>query len=307
MQLRDELTGATHQVTARTVVNATGVWAGDLVDEVRLRPSRGTHLVLREETLPGLRVVVYAPIPGSFNRFVLVLPQPDGTIYVGLTDEPADGPVPDVPAADRARDRLPARRGLGRLRAPDPPHRRGGRLRRAPSAARRPAASGETADISRRHAVLTSRTGVVTIVGGKLTTYRRMAEDAVDAALAHAGIDAGPCRTRALPLLGAADRATLAGLELPARLVRRFGTDAELVLETARTVTGLGRRRAARADRRRRPGRPWPSWSSASPTRAPPTSTTCSTGVPGSAWSRPTGPSPCPPPSGRWRWRGRRL
>ena len=99
--------------------------------------------------------------------------------------------------------------------------------------------SGETADISRRHAVLTSRTGVVTIVGGKLTTYRRMAEDAVDAALAAAGIDATPCRTRALPLLGAADRSTLAGLEPPARLVRRYGTDAALVLDTARTVTGL--------------------------------------------------------------------
>ena len=63
MQLRDELTGATHDVTARAVINATGVWAGDLVDEVRLRPSRGTHLVLRGETLPGLRVVVYAPSP----------------------------------------------------------------------------------------------------------------------------------------------------------------------------------------------------------------------------------------------------
>src|SRR3954451_12919547 len=97
MRLRDEVTGATHTVTARTVVNAAGVWGGRLGDEVKLRPSRGTHLVLRAETLPGLRVVVYAPIPGTFNRFVLVLPQPDGTVYVGLTDEPADGPVPDVP------------------------------------------------------------------------------------------------------------------------------------------------------------------------------------------------------------------
>jgi glycerol-3-phosphate dehydrogenase len=67
-----------------------------------------------------------------------------------------------------------------------------------------------------------------------------MAEDAVDAAVAHAGLDAGACRTRSLPLLGAADRITLAGLEQPRRLVRRFGTDAALVLDTARSVTGLG-------------------------------------------------------------------
>ena len=78
----------------------------------------------------------------------------------------------------------------------------------------------------------------MTIVGGKLTTYRRMAEDAVDAAVAHAGIEAGECRTRALPLLGAADRVTLTGLEQPARLVRQYGTDAA-VLETARSATGL--------------------------------------------------------------------
>ena len=67
-----------------------------------------------------------------------------------------------------------------------------------------------------------------------------MAEDAVDAAVAHAGLAAGACRTRTLPLLGAAARAELAALELPARLVRRFGTDAALVLDNAREVTGLG-------------------------------------------------------------------
>jgi glycerol-3-phosphate dehydrogenase len=238
VQLRDELTGETHTVTTRTVVNATGVWAGDLVDEVRLRPSRGTHLVLREETLPGLRVVVYAPIPGSFNRFVLVLPQPDGTVYVGLTDEPADGPVPDVPQ--------PTEPEIGFLldvvsAAFEHPIHRTDVV--GAFAGLRPLldvpAAGETADISRRHAVLTSRTGVVTIVGGKLTTYRRMAEDALDAALAQTGIDAGPCRTRTLPLLGAADRVTLSRLEQPTRLVRRFGTDAGLVLDVAREATGL--------------------------------------------------------------------
>jgi glycerol-3-phosphate dehydrogenase len=238
VQMRDEITRATHEVSARAVINATGVWAGDLVDEVRLRPSRGTHLVLREEAAPGLQAAVFAPVPGSFNRFVLVLPQPDGTRYVGLTDEPVDGPVPDVPQ--------PTEPEIGFLldvvsaTFEQPLHRADvvGAFAGLRPLLDMPAA-GETADISRRHAVLTSRSGVVTIVGGKLTTYRRMAEDAVDAALAHARIDADPCRTRAVPLLGAADRAALARLEQPARLVRRFGTDAELVLETAREVTGL--------------------------------------------------------------------
>jgi glycerol-3-phosphate dehydrogenase len=80
-------------------------------------------------------------------------------------------------------------------------------------------------------------------VGGKLTTYRRMAQDAVDAAVAHAGLDAGPCRTASLPLTGAASRPALARLAATgpsARLVRRFGADATLVLDDARAVTGLG-------------------------------------------------------------------
>ena len=235
--LRDELTGATHRVTARAVVNATGVWAGDLVEEVTLRPSRGTHVVLRADTFPGLRVAVTAPVPGSTSRFVMVLPQPDGTIYVGLTDEPADGPVPDVPEPTepeigflldvvsaafaqnlRRADVVGAYAGLRPLLDCGP---------------------GETADLSRRHAVLTSTSGVVTVVGGKLTTYRQMAQDAVDRAVAEAGLAADPCRTRDLPLLGAAPRSELAQLEAHPRLVRRFGTEADLVLSSARQATGL--------------------------------------------------------------------
>ncbi len=80
---------------------------------------------------------------------------------------------------------------------------------------------------------------MVTVVGGKLTTYRQMAEDAVDQAVATAHLQAGPCHTRSLPLLGAASRQELAGLTAPARLVRRFGTEAQLVLDNAVAVSGL--------------------------------------------------------------------
>ena len=87
--------------------------------------------------------------------------------------------------------------------------------------------------------MLVSPTGVVTIVGGKLTTYRRMAEDALDKALSVSGVDAGACRTRQLPLLGAAPREELARVAAPPRLVRRFGTEAPDVLASAAATTGL--------------------------------------------------------------------
>jgi glycerol-3-phosphate dehydrogenase len=237
VELRDELTGATSTVVARAVVNATGVWAGELVEDVVLRPSRGTHLVLRAESLPGLQVSVFAPVPGASNRFVLVLPQPDGTIYVGLTDEPVEGDIPDVPT--------PTEPEIGFLldvvsaAFAHPLHRSDVVGAYAGLRPLIDSADGSTADLSRKHAVLTSPTGVVTVVGGKLTTYRQMAEDAVDAAVAQGGLRAGACHTRNLPILGAAPRTVLAGLEQPARLVRRYGTEAELVLASARAVSGL--------------------------------------------------------------------
>jgi glycerol-3-phosphate dehydrogenase len=87
--------------------------------------------------------------------------------------------------------------------------------------------------------VLVSSSGVVTVVGGKLTTYRQMAQDAVDRAVADACHTAGPCVTKVLPLLGAAPRDEISGLPEDARLVRRFGTEAAAVLAEAVAVTGL--------------------------------------------------------------------
>ncbi|WP_418961117.1 glycerol-3-phosphate dehydrogenase/oxidase [Streptomyces tritici] len=227
--VRDETTGEELRVRARTVVNAAGVWAGGLVDDVRLRPSRGTHLVLRSEDLGRLSAGLHIPIPGETNRFVLVLPQGDGRVYVGLTDEPVDGALPDVPEVPET--------DIGFLldvlgSALDVTVRRTDVV--GAFAGLRPLldtrnSDGRTADISRKHAVLTSPDGVVTVVGGKLTTYRRMAQDAVDAAVAAGGLGAGPCRTASVPLVGAAHPRRLAGLDVPARLVRRYGTEATAV------------------------------------------------------------------------------
>ena len=238
VEVHDQLTGATRVVRARAVVNATGVWAGDLDDQVRLRPSRGTHLVLRGASLPHTRVAVVVPIPGTRARFAMVLPQPDGTLYVGLTDEPVTGPVPDVPTPSEAE--IAFLLDVVATAFASPPTRADvvGAF-----AGLRPllevTGSGTTADLSRRHAILTSSTGVTTVVGGKLTTYRRMAEDTLDTLVSAGRLDAGPCRTASLPLLGAAPPEDLRRCTAPARLVRRFGTDADRVLATARDVTGL--------------------------------------------------------------------
>ncbi|HEV7203447.1 MAG TPA: glycerol-3-phosphate dehydrogenase/oxidase [Jatrophihabitans sp.] len=226
--LTDTLTRRALTLDARVVINATGVWAGEIAPDLSLRPSRGTHLVVPQRAFGGLSSGLMVPVPGHFGRYVFALPAPDDRVYVGLTDEDAPGPIPDVPLADDAEiDFLLATINLA-LATP---------LTRddvvGTYSGLRPlldTAEGSTADISRRHQVITAPDGLVTIVGGKLTTYRRMAQDALDAALAARGVPAGPCRTRRLPLVGAAAPAELDRVAAPPRLVRRYGTEATDVL-----------------------------------------------------------------------------
>ena len=236
--VRDETTGSTATIRARAVVNAAGVWAGGLVPDVRLRPSRGTHLVLRANAFDGLTSAVLAPVPDESNRFVFALPQPDGDaglVYVGLTDEPVDGDVPDVPVPSETEIRFLLDVISGAF---DRPVTRGGVV--GAYAGLRPlldgGPGGSTADLSRRHAVLVSPDKVVTVVGGKLTTYRRMAQDAVDLVVARTGLTAGRCRTKDLPLLGAAPPEELARVAAPDRLVRRYGTEAPALLAHGRAL-----------------------------------------------------------------------
>ncbi|MGW4891667.1 FAD-dependent oxidoreductase [Kitasatospora sp. NPDC004240] len=229
-RLTDALTGHSLTVTARAVVNATGVWAGEVDPSITLRPSRGTHLILDAAALGRPTAALTVPVPGSTSRFVFALPQQLGRIALGLTDEDAPGPIPDEPqpaehevdflldtvnrALDTALTRADVRGAVAGLR---PLIDTGG---------------GSTADLSRRHAVLESPNGVITVVGGKLTTYRGMAEDTVDTAVRLRGLTARACWTARLPLIGAPahrdSRPVPAGA--PASLVARYGGEAGRVL-----------------------------------------------------------------------------
>ncbi|WP_067828934.1 glycerol-3-phosphate dehydrogenase/oxidase [Nocardia inohanensis] len=226
--LTDRLTGESLTVTARSVINATGVWADQVDPSIELRPSRGTHLVFDAAAFGGLSASLTVPIPGSTSRFVFAFPAAHNRVYLGLTDEEAPGPVPDVPHATESeidflldtvntvlREPLTRNDIRGTFAGLRPLLRTGG---------------DSTADISREHAVLTSPTGLITVVGGKLTTYRQMAEDTVDAAVAHANLAAADCRTRNLPLVGAVSGAARDRIHAPTRLIERYGSEAVSVL-----------------------------------------------------------------------------
>ncbi|CAB4957577.1 unannotated protein [freshwater metagenome] len=245
VELVDGATGETLHLAPRAVVNATGVWAGGLDHDVRLRPSRGTHLVLAPGALGGpLHAQVSIPVPGAFGRFLLAIPRPDGTVLLGLTDEPVAGPVPDVPVPTDGEIDALLRGGSAAFRRPLD---RGDVV--GAFAGLRPLAAGEgdggpdagTADISRHHVVRRGASGTVTVTGGKLTTYRRMAQDAVDLAVQEGGLRAAPCRTTAVPLVGAAPVPVLRMLRAPGRLVDRHGTEAPAVAALAAEDPELAR------------------------------------------------------------------
>ncbi|MFV0320485.1 MAG: glycerol-3-phosphate dehydrogenase/oxidase, partial [Microbacterium sp.] len=228
--LRDELTGQTLAVRARAVLNAAGVWAGQVDASVRLRPSRGTHLVLDAARFGGSDVSLTVPLPGSRSRMVFTLPAPHGRVYAGLTDVPVDGPVPDV--AEASEEEITMLLDTVSLALEEPLGRSdvlGSFAGLRPLLVPEGDAGGATSDISRQHAILESASGVFSVVGGKLTTYRRMAQDGVDAAIAGRGLVAPASRTRDLGLVGAWPRARLATLSAPARYVRRYGTEASAV------------------------------------------------------------------------------
>ena len=229
---------------ARVVVNAAGVWAQRLAPGIRLQPSRGSHLVVRGDRLGSPSAALTVPLPGSRSRYVFALPQPDGLVYLGLTDEPVDGPVPDTdPQPDDAEVRQLLDTVNQVLAEPLTPADLAGAyaglrpLVLPASAGTGP--GGATADLSRRH-LLQWDGSVLTVVGGKLTTYRAMAEQTVDALVTRLGRGARRSLTGRLPLVGAAPRAALERVKASSRLVARYGTEAPVVesLGTAAVTAG---------------------------------------------------------------------
>lgn len=244
-EITDTLDGGKFRINARTVVNATGIWAAQNDPRIALNPSRGSHLVLGSSTLGNSKVGIALPVPGHFGRYVFTMPQPDGLTYVGITDVEAGTKIPDVPQASDAEiqwildilsDGLakPIERnqvlgtyaGLRPLVVDNPD---------SPT-------SKSSADISREHLVVGKAGGVITVTGGKLTTYRKMAQDTVDR------ITDRKCATKEIPLVGAAGKGVKGRLtatdfavakpSLP-RLVRRFGIEAPLVAALADTDPAL--------------------------------------------------------------------
>jgi glycerol-3-phosphate dehydrogenase len=237
----------TFTVRARIVVAAAGVWADELqtldegADPDSIRPAKGVHLTVPWEKVRN-DIAVVIPVPGD-RRSLFVVPwgeRADGTFrhtYVGTTDTDYDGPLDDPQCT--AEDVEYVLRALNHSVITDVTvdDVTGSWAGLRPLV--KGVASARTADLSRRHQVAVSDSGLVRITGGKLTTYREMAEDTVDVVVRRLGRRAR-CRTKRLRLVGADGYRPVGPGDPAAHLAGRFGTDAAEVLALVALDASLG-------------------------------------------------------------------
>jgi glycerol-3-phosphate dehydrogenase len=239
VKVKDAATGAEFVVHADNVINATGVWADRIrPDELHseaevptIRPSRGTHITLAHDDLP---LVAGAIVPAGEGRTIFALPWL-GRSLIGTTDNNYEGELEHVRPSDQDVGYL-----LDAVNVFFGTSLGAGDVTGAYAGVRPLISTGDTrksVDISRKAELYETSSGLITITGGKLTTFRRMAKMAVDRLVERDGRQA-PCRTQEIPLGQPIEPGTLPVVEgvsdeSRAALAGRYGHLAERVLATA--------------------------------------------------------------------------
>jgi glycerol-3-phosphate dehydrogenase len=217
--VRDTFTGELHRLAARAVVSATGVWADKIQQQAgantfKIQPAKGVHILLRPEALQSDTGIL-----ARATDSVIIARRWYGYWLVGTTDTPWSGdksqPVAEAADVDYLLDNLNAylERKVGRADVL-------GTFAGLRPLLKSVGAVDSTSALLRDHAVIDGPPGLTTIVGGKYTTYRRMAADAVDAAVRPLGVTTASS-TATLPLIGAADWPAVR--DSAAELAQRFG------------------------------------------------------------------------------------
>ena len=200
--VKDFFTGKDYEVKSKVVINATGVFTDaimkmdDAKHENIINPSQGIHLVVGKEFLPGDTAIM---IPRTDDGRVLFAVPWHDKIVLGTTDTPVDNiSTEPVPLQEEIEFIL---KHIGRYLSKDP------QLSDVKSmfAGLRPlvkAKSKKTAALPRDHLITIGDAGLITITGGKWTTYRKMAEDVVDIAIQHYNLPDKLCVTKELMLNG---------------------------------------------------------------------------------------------------------
>ncbi|MFC6221856.1 FAD-dependent oxidoreductase [Hymenobacter artigasi] len=232
-------TGLEYELKAKTVVNATGIFVDEIrqLDEPRARPlvqpSQGVHLVLDQAFLPGAAALM---IPHTDDGRVLFAVPWLGRIVLGTTDTPVPTATLEPRAQEAEIDFLLRTAAQYLTRAPTRADVRSIFVGLRPLAAST-AGSTKTKEISRSHKIVASASGLVTITGGKWTTYRRMGQDTIDRAIKLRQLPAAASRTAHLAIHGAAS--STENTPGPAHLAA-YGSDQPALLQLIADNLALG-------------------------------------------------------------------
>ena len=201
---KDIETGKIYQVNAKSVINATGVFVDDLIqkDEPHKQPlvksSQGIHLVLDRSFMPGNDAIM---IPRTDDGRVLFVVPWHGKLLIGTTDTPLNAHSLEPVALEEEISFIIRTVGKYLIKVPSRKDVRSIFAGLRPLAAPQSGAM-KTKEISRGHKIIVSDSGLITVTGGKWTTYRRMAEDTVDRAVTIGGLQPVACRTSSLSIHG---------------------------------------------------------------------------------------------------------
>lgn len=202
----DELSGQVYKIKARAVINATGIFVDDLMQmdapekEKIVRPSQGVHLVVDKSFLGGDTAIMIPKT--SDGRVMFGVPWHD-KVVLGTTDTPMNEFVLEPKALEEEVDFILKTSGQYLKKQPKREDVLSVFAGLRPLAAPKKTTDGKkTKEISRSHKIVTSPSGLITITGGKWTTYRDMAEDAVNRAISVCGLTNVPCKTENIKIHG---------------------------------------------------------------------------------------------------------
>ena len=233
----DRESGDATELHARAVVNATGVFT----DRIRslanpdsrplLRMSQGTHIVLDRRFQPGRSAMM---IPRTSDKRVLFAVPWHDKVVIGTTDTPVEGPSNEPRPKREELEFLLNHTALYLKDAPEPDDVRSAFTGLRPLV--QESGSSDTREISRDHAIFTDSSGLITITGGKWTTYRKMGEDTIEEVIRTAGLERRPCITENLKLHGWTEPAAgrTEGSDHPYRL---YGSDADELHDLEQTLS----------------------------------------------------------------------
>ncbi|MEM1134213.1 MAG: glycerol-3-phosphate dehydrogenase/oxidase [Bacteroidota bacterium] len=204
IKMIDQESGKEYSIHAKAVINATGVFVDDIIQmddpgsPKTTVPSQGVHVVLDKSFLRGNSAIM---IPKTKDGRVLFAVPWHGKVVVGTTDTLVDEASLEPRALEAEINFILETAGKYLSKAPSRKDVLSIFAGLRPLAA--PEGEGKsTKEISRNHKIAVSLSGLVTITGGKWTTYRKMGEDTIDKASMVAGLDERPCVTKNMPIHG---------------------------------------------------------------------------------------------------------